>query len=51
MTGNSTNTENTQTMDTMNRKDRLEFLAEVFTTVVLGVLALGSAVNLLIERL
>ena len=51
MTGKSTNAENTQTMDTMNKKDKLEFFAEVVTTVVLGVLALGSAIHLLIERL
>jgi len=51
MTGNSTNAENTQTVDTMDRKDRLEFFTEVVTTVVLGVLALGSAIHLLIERL
>ena len=51
MTGNSTNTEKTQTMDNMNRKDKLEFWVEVFTTVVLGLLALGSSVHFLIERL
>ena len=38
-------------MDNMNRKDKLEFFIDVFTTVVLGILALGSAVHLLLERL
>lgn len=35
----------------MNKKDKLEFFAEVFIPVVVGVLALEAAVYLLIERL